>query len=87
MSILAVSIDPQEPTAEFVADGGPGFPIAADVDGSTIRRWGLSEAGEDRSVPATFVIDQRGVIRFAQIGESIGDRVDIEELLAVLDGF
>jgi peroxiredoxin len=83
---VAVSTDSPEEGREFIEEDGIGFPIAADVSGETIRRWGLSEKGRSRSVPATFVVDERGVILFARVGTSVTDRVRPEEILDVLDG-
>ena len=38
------------------------------------------------AVPAVFVVDREGVVRYRQIGESITDRSSLEELLAAVEG-
>ncbi|MCP3860870.1 MAG: peroxiredoxin family protein [Phycisphaeraceae bacterium] len=84
-TLVAVSSDPLSKGQEFVEDDEVGFPILSDTGGATIRAWGLSEKGETRSVPAIFVVDRLGVIRFARVGESISDRPQADEILDALD--
>jgi peroxiredoxin Q/BCP len=83
-TVVAVSADSPERGSEFALEEMILFPLASDPAGSTIRGWGLSEAGEARSVPATFVVDDDGIVRYRQVGDTIGDRSEVDELLAAL---
>ncbi len=44
-------------------------------------RW---EAPNETAYPATFVIDPTGVIRYAKISQTHGDRAAVQEVLAAL---
>lgn len=85
MTVVSISADEVEETRDFMSDDSIGYPMALDREGTTIKAWGLTEEGEDRSVPAVFLVDRDGVIRFAQVGDSISDRADLDQLLDVID--
>ena len=61
----------------FVTD--PGFEF-------TIRyglRW---DAPRETAYPSTFVIDRKGIVRFAKVSKSHGDRANAKEVLAAVAG-
>ena len=82
--MVAVSADDAARTADWAADEGIPFPLLTDPGARSITAWGLREEGEMRSVPALFVVDRQGRFRFRQIGESITDRAEIDDVLTVL---
>lgn len=48
--------------ARFMAEQKLGFPVLNDADGTTSAAWGV------HAVPASFVVDKDGKIRFVEIG-------------------
>lgn len=75
----------EEHAAEFVGASAipAGFTLAVDPDYTFTNAWGLrwDKAGETAH-PATFVVDAKGVIRFAKVSEIHGDRSTPEAALA-----
>ena len=82
---MAISSDDAAKLAEWSADEEIPFALASDTTLRSIAGWGVREEDESRAVPAVFVVDRDGTIRFAQIGESVTDRVEVEDLLKALD--
>ena len=71
--VLAVSVDDvAAPLPDFVRTYGVKFPVAWDGAKSIVRPW-LA-----RDVPATFIVDARGVVRAAFIGYDDGFESEIE---------
>ena len=75
----------EEHAAEFV---GPtavpaGFTIVVDPDFTFTNAWGLrwNKPGET-AYPSTFVVDPGGVVRFAKVSDSHGDRATPQAALA-----
>lgn len=62
--------------AELREDLGLSFVLASDPALTVIESYGVRHEGEDLAVPAIFVIDAKGVIRYSHIGESMIDRPD-----------
>jgi len=83
-TLVAVSSDAAADLAEWAADEGIPFALASDTDLRAIEAWGVREEDEGRSVPAVFVVDRNGTIRFAQVGESVTDRAEVDDLLTAL---
>jgi thioredoxin-dependent peroxiredoxin len=72
---------------EFLADKQlpTGFSMAIDQDYEVVNayrvRW---QAPRETAYPATFVIDPTGVIRYAKISQTHGDRAPAKDVLAAL---
>lgn len=72
---------------EFLADRQlpTGFSMAIDQDYEVVKayrvRW---QAPRETAYPATFVIDPTGVIRYAKISQTHGDRAPVKDVLAAL---
>jgi peroxiredoxin len=84
--VAAVSADPPEISRRQRASQGYTFPILADVDRQVIRRYDLLHAGAgpegvDVARPAEFLIDAKGIVRWANLTESYTERVTPEEIL------
>jgi thioredoxin-dependent peroxiredoxin len=72
---------------EFVADRTipEHFRFLIDPDYSFTNAYGLRwEAPRETAYPSTFVIDRQGVVRFAHISKSHGDRTDPKTILKEL---
>jgi peroxiredoxin len=89
---VAISVDSSEDSAALsakIADEAGvaelGFPLLSDPGAQGARLWGVQMEGEELAVPATFVLDTRGDVVWARVGERVGDRPSASELLEVLD--
>lgn len=59
---VAMQSGSSESVARFMAEQKLGFPVLNDPDGATSAAWGV------HAVPASFIIDGAGNIRFVEIG-------------------
>jgi thiol-disulfide isomerase/thioredoxin len=72
--IIGVSVDDErDGIAEFAKRFGADFPVVWDKDKAIARSWSPG------SLPATFVVDAGGVVRFAHLGYHDGDAATIED--------
>ena len=63
------------------------FPILADPDGVTARNYGVFNLlGDGVAAPATFIVQENMSIGWSQVGNHIGDRAKISDILDALDG-
>ena len=95
IQILAVSVDGPENLQKMVdrismEDGiSPDFPLLSDPDHGVIDRYGLFNAedprGREITHPATFVIDQEGVVRWRFVEVDYKVRPTNEDIVAVLN--
>lgn len=72
---------------EFLADKQlpTGFTMVVDQDYEVVNTYRLRwNAPRETAYPATFVIDPTGVIRYAKISQTHGDRAPVKEVLAAL---
>ena len=62
------------------------MPILLDLDAEVIRRYGVYNEQDDRSLPhpTAIVIDREGVVRYVRIDVNYRERPSVEELLAAL---
>lgn len=82
--MLAISADPKEDQAKLAAKLGLSFPLLSDKDLKLAAAFGVRERGQQDALPAVFIVDQNGVVRWARVGDNIVDRVSIGELLLEL---
>ena len=62
------------------------FPILSDPDGATARNYGVFNLLSDGvATPATFIVQENGSIGWSQVGNHIGDRTTIPDILDALD--
>ena len=85
-TIVAVSTDSNETSVEFAYDDVPGIALAPDPEMTVIGAYGVRHRGKNLAVPAVFVVDRSGIVRYRRIGESISDRAVLAELLATVEG-
>jgi peroxiredoxin len=58
------------------------FPILFDIELKGVDRLGIRK---DLAKPATYIVDRRGKVRFAYVGEHLADRPSVEAVLKELD--
>ena len=76
-----------ERAAEFLenAELPEPFEMLIDPDYEFVNRYGLRwDEQNETAFPSTFVIDQEGLVRFAKISQSHGDRAETKAILAEL---
>lgn len=83
MGLCAISADPTDESAAFVAEEGITVPLLADPELKVISEYGVAMDGSDIAVPATFVIRPDGTIAWSHVGETQTDRPDGEALLDI----
>ena len=79
--------DLTEKSKTFLADKQlpAGFKMVIDRDYQVVNAYRLRwDAPSETAYPATFVIDPTGVIRYAKISQTHGDRAAVKEVLAAL---
>ena len=82
-----VSKELTEKAKEFLADKQlpTGFSVVVDQDYEVVKAYRLRwEAPRETAYPSTFVIDPTGVIRYAKISQTHGDRAPVKEVLDAL---
>ena len=66
----------------MTALAGARFPILSDPDGATARSYGVFDLlGDGVATPATFIVKQEGSIGWRYVGQHIGDRATIQDIL------
>lgn len=85
MGVAAISVDSPEDSQQLRERLSLEFPLLTDATLATIRAYGLEHVGKDMSIPATFVIDQAGVVRYRYAGEHPADRPALAAVLAALE--
>ncbi|HKB15900.1 MAG TPA: peroxiredoxin family protein [Planctomycetota bacterium] len=85
--LLAISVDSPEALADLAGEMGLGFPLLSDRERRVVREYGLLHPGGspekgDIAIPANFLVDRRGAIRWRHIARRIQDRVDPASLVA-----
>lgn len=66
------------------AKTGVDFPLYADPDRTAIKSWGVHDAENDISLPATFVVDAQGMVVFRYVGEDKTDRPVLDDIMKTL---
>lgn len=92
VKVLAISADTREESIEL-ADrleraGGVSplwFPLLADPGARVAEQWGVAVGYEPIAVPSMFVVRPDGSVAWSKVGEDVGDRPALRDLLTVLD--
>ncbi|MGH2568308.1 MAG: TlpA family protein disulfide reductase [Bacteroidota bacterium] len=79
MNFAAVSLSSSIKTKEFVRERGFPFPVAVDEEKTTKETYRFT------SVPALFLIDKQGILRYRRFGKA-SLQVDEELVVAFLSG-
>ncbi len=80
-------MDAPETSLDLARKAGYTFPILSDPTVEVVRRYGLLHPqggpdGHDIARPAEFLVDLKGVVRWANFTEDIRVRARAEEMLA-----
>src|SRR5690606_13741441 len=81
--LVAVSLDPPEHNRAFEDNGELGFDLLS-VEPAVFREWGILDPESGTPLPATFIVDEQGVVRHRHIGRNAGDRMRDAEVLTLL---
>jgi peroxiredoxin len=79
--VYALTADSLESVARAITEWKLTFIVIADPSRDTPRRYGLVTPQDQSAMPATFVIDRQGLVRYRYIGASAADRPDVREVL------
>jgi peroxiredoxin len=82
--VVAVTLDPPSLSQAWIDQGQLEFPVVS-VDSATFRAWGALPAEGGTPLPATYVLDPRGIVRFRHIGRNAADRTSDAEVVAILE--
>jgi peroxiredoxin len=90
LRVAAISVDPTDVSQKYCQKMGFTFPLLSDTDAAVIRRYDLlhPRAGpksSDISRPAEFLVDAAGMIRWANLAESVTVRARPEQALRAFD--
>ena len=70
--ILAISTDNLEGAGWAVSQQGLEFPVLYDPEATVVKQYGVfNAADEGKALPATFVIDKDGYVRWQYLGLSL----------------
>jgi peroxiredoxin len=67
--IIAISADPRLTGAKMVENLKLSFPVLADPELKAAAAFGVADAVSGLSLPAIFVVDKAGVVRWQHVGE------------------
>lgn len=79
--VIAVSSDPAEDTAEWLAFARLPFPLLADPGCEVIRQFGVYDRLHDMALPSVLLIDPDGRVAWKHVGTDITDRPEADALL------
>jgi peroxiredoxin len=81
IGLVAISVDAPATAARMRDAHDLTFPLLSDQDAAVIEAYDVKHPLLRLSVPAVFVLDSQGVIRWEQIGAHKADRALTEEVL------
>ena len=83
--VLAISTDDLSRAQVVVERLGLTFPILYDPLAGVVRAYGVFDLLHDRlATPSTFIIDRQGRIRWSYVGQHIGDRATMAQIIEQL---
>jgi peroxiredoxin len=82
--VVGVTLDAPETNAALLGQAELGYPLVS-VDTATFERWGVLGPDQETVLPATYVVDAEGVVRFQHIGRDAADRTTDAEMVTVLE--
>lgn len=88
--VVAISYDSLDTLKRFARSSGITFPLLSDTDSKTIEAYGirnLESAGsriDGVPHPGTFIVDQKGIIRFKLFRQGYRDRHTVDALIKAL---
>ena len=82
VGLLAISVDPPATAAKMRDARDLTFPLLSDEDAATIKAYDVQHPLLNLALPAVFVLDSEGIVRWVQVGANKQDRAPTEEVLA-----
>ncbi|MBT3268528.1 peroxiredoxin family protein [Candidatus Poribacteria bacterium] len=82
IGLLAISVDPPATAARMRDAHGLTYPLLSDPDAATIVAYDVKHPLLRLALPAVFVLDSQGVIRWEQIGAHKADRALTADVIA-----
>lgn len=82
-TVLGITLDPIETSAALLEEAGLGYQLVS-VGREVFDTWGVTVAGTENALPATFLVDASGRIRFRHVGRNAADRPTDAEIITVL---
>ena len=79
--VYAFTADSLESVARTITEWKLTFIVVADPSRETLRQYGVRNPQDQSAMPATFVIDRQGIVRYRYVGTSAADRPDVREVL------
>lgn len=81
--VVAVTADPPAEVQRAVEELGLAYPVVG-VDSATLAAWGVVDTAGSPPLPASYLVDRRGVVVFRHLGRNAADRASDIEILAAL---
>ncbi|MBI4576156.1 MAG: redoxin domain-containing protein [Planctomycetes bacterium] len=63
-----------------------GFPLATDAGSRVSRAYGVHDERHGVAYPAVYIVGQDGQVVWRKVGSTVGDRPEVDEILAALRG-
>lgn len=82
-SVVGVTLDLPPRSEGLVAELGLSFPLLS-VDSATFSEWEVLNPEQGVTLPATYIVDRDGVIRFRHVGRNAADRASAAAVMTVL---
>ena len=80
IGVAGISADEPEANSGYARGEGISIPLLTDPHLDVITAYGVLDV-EDIAVNSVFLVDQKGVVRWMNLGDTISDRVSGPELL------
>ncbi len=81
IDLVAISVDTLEDGQALRRRLDLEVPLLSDQDAAVIAAWGVEMKEKGIAIPATFVVDAAGKIRWAHVGETMMDRPAFDAVL------
>ena len=90
VEIAAISVDSAEESQKLCKGKGYTYPFLSDPKAEVIHRYGVlhaggGEDGHDIAVPAEFLVDETGTIRWVRLTDDVRVRARPQEVLKAVD--
>lgn len=82
MQIIGVANETREHIALLVEKMKIPFPLLPDEQLQVINSYGVLNPEDGLARPSVFVIDRKGIIRYAHVGKDMFDRPTVDLILA-----
>lgn len=83
--VVAVTLDPPEVSRTLAEQAGLEYDLVS-VDAETFTAWGVMTQELGGPMPATYIVDGEGLVRYRRIGRNAADRTTDPELLTIVSG-